>query len=104
MRGGPGGPADWQGGEAYLPLVRFAQDQNKVVAATADIRVTSRGLLPAAVRVVPDRSGPGGPRSSRDAGTDLSGPAYLGHSIVRRLPERVLGSFWRASAVWCGWH
>ena len=75
-----------------------------VVAATADIRVTSRGLLPAAVRVVPDRSGPGGPRSSRDAGTDLSGPAYLGHSIVRRLPERVLGSFWRASAVWCGWH
>jgi hypothetical protein len=44
---------------AYLPLVRFAQAQGMVVAATADIRVTARGLLPATVRVVPDRSGPG---------------------------------------------
>jgi hypothetical protein len=45
---------------AYLPLVRAAHAQDKVVAATADIRVTARGLLPATVRVVPDRSGPGG--------------------------------------------
>lgn len=47
-------------GRAYLPLVRAAHAQDKVVAATADIRVTARGLLPATVRVVPDRSGPGG--------------------------------------------
>jgi hypothetical protein len=45
---------------AYLPLVRAAHAQDKVVAATADIRVTAHGLLPATVRVVPDRSGPGG--------------------------------------------
>jgi hypothetical protein len=45
---------------AYLPLVRAAQAQDKVVAATAGIRVTARGLLPATVRVVPDRSGPDG--------------------------------------------
>jgi len=47
---------------AYLPLVRAAQAQDKVVAATAGIRVTARGLLPATVRVVPDRSGPDGPQ------------------------------------------
>ncbi|HET9971303.1 MAG TPA: hypothetical protein VFQ68_23915 [Streptosporangiaceae bacterium] len=46
--------------EAYLPLVRSAHAQGKVVAATADIRVTAGGLLPATVRVVPDRSGQGG--------------------------------------------
>lgn len=43
--------------EAYLPLVRSAHGQGKVVAATADIRVTVRGLLPATVRVVANRSG-----------------------------------------------
>lgn len=37
---------------AYLPLVRSAHAQGKVVAATADIRVTAHGLLPATVRVV----------------------------------------------------
>jgi len=46
--------------EAYLPLVRSAQAQGKVVAVTADIGVTARGLLPAEVRVVADRSGQGG--------------------------------------------
>jgi hypothetical protein len=46
--------------EAYLPLVRSAHAQGKVVAATADIRFTARGLLPATVRVVSGRSGPGG--------------------------------------------
>ena len=45
---------------AYLPLVRAAQAQDKVVAATADIRIAARGLLPATVRVVSDHSGPGG--------------------------------------------
>ena len=45
--------------EAYLPLVRSAQAQGKVVAVTADIGVTARGLLPAAVRVIADRSGQG---------------------------------------------
>jgi hypothetical protein len=45
---------------AYLPLVRAAHAQDKVVAATADIRVTARGLLPATVRVVPYRPDPGG--------------------------------------------
>lgn len=42
--------------EAYLPLVRIASAQDKVVAATADIRVTAGRLLPATVRVVPDRT------------------------------------------------
>jgi hypothetical protein len=37
---------------AYLPLVRFAHARDMVVAATAGIRVTARG--------VPDRSAPGG--------------------------------------------
>jgi hypothetical protein len=46
--------------EAYLPLVRSAQAQGKVVAVTADIGVTARGLPPAAVRVVAARSGQGG--------------------------------------------
>jgi hypothetical protein len=46
--------------EAYLPLVRSAQAQGKVVAVTADIGVTARGLLPAAVRVIADRSDQGG--------------------------------------------
>ena len=43
-----------------LPLVRAAHAQDKVVAATADIRVTARGLLPATVRAAPDHFGPGG--------------------------------------------
>jgi hypothetical protein len=41
--------------EAYLPLVRAAHAQDKVVAATADIRLDAHDLLPATVRVVPDR-------------------------------------------------
>ena len=45
---------------AYLPLVRVAHAQDKVVAATADIRVAVHGLLPATVRVIADRSDPGG--------------------------------------------
>jgi hypothetical protein len=45
---------------AYLPFVRTAHAQDKVVAATADIRVTARGLLPATVRVVSYRPDPGG--------------------------------------------
>ena len=54
------GVLDAEDAEAYLPLVRSAQAQGKVVAVTADIGVTARGLLPAAVRVVADRSGQGG--------------------------------------------
>jgi hypothetical protein len=38
--------------EAYLPLVRAAYAQDKVVAAMASIGVTSDGLPPATVRVV----------------------------------------------------
>jgi hypothetical protein len=41
--------------EAYRSLVLAAHAQDKVVAATADIRVDAGGLLPATVRVVPDR-------------------------------------------------
>ena len=64
--------------EAYLPLVRSAQAQGKVVAVTADIDVTARGLLPAAVRVVADRSGQGGrlakfPDDPRHGGTSWKG-------------------------------
>ena len=41
--------------EAYLPLVRAAAARNQVVAATADICLAAPDLLPATVRVVPDR-------------------------------------------------
>ena len=41
--------------EAYLPLVRAAHEQDKVVAAMADISLTARDFLPATVRVIPDR-------------------------------------------------
>jgi hypothetical protein len=58
--------------EAYLPLVRSAQAQGKVVAVTAGIGVTARGLLPAAVRVVADRSGQDGRLAGfPDLGTGL---------------------------------
>jgi hypothetical protein len=54
------GVLDAEDAEAYLPLVRSAHAQGKVVAATADIRVIGRDLLPATVRVVADRSDEGG--------------------------------------------
>jgi hypothetical protein len=50
--------------EAYLPLVRVAHTQDKVVAATADIGPAARGLQSATVRVIADRSDPGPPQSS----------------------------------------
>ena len=46
--------------EAYLPLVRSAHAQDKVVAAQAEILRTAGGWLPATVRVVPRPSDPGG--------------------------------------------
>jgi hypothetical protein len=60
---GPGRLGILKAGDAgaYLPLVRFAHAQDKVVAATADIRPAAPGLLPVAVRVIADRSDPGGP-------------------------------------------
>jgi hypothetical protein len=45
--------------DAYLPLVRWAHVQDKVVAATADIRLTDKGVAPVTVRVIPDRSDSG---------------------------------------------
>jgi hypothetical protein len=91
--------------EAYLPLMRSAQAQGKVVAATADIGVTARGLPPGAVRVIADRSGQGGrlaeflamchcrtslraacPRGCRSAaemaplGGQLDGPVFWGYT------------------------
>jgi hypothetical protein len=44
---------------AYLPLVRAVHAQDKVVAATADIRATAGHLLPATVRAVSYRSDTG---------------------------------------------
>jgi hypothetical protein len=41
--------------DAYLPLVRAAGARFEAVAAMVDIRVTADGLLPATVRVLPDR-------------------------------------------------
>ena len=41
--------------EAYLPLVRIATARGQVLAATADVSITARDLLPATVRVVPNR-------------------------------------------------
>jgi hypothetical protein len=49
------GLLDAEDAEAYLPLVRTAHAQDKVVAATADIRVDAPGSLPVTVRVVPNR-------------------------------------------------
>ena len=66
---------------AYLPLVRFAQAQDMVVAATADIRVTARGLCPrpsASSRTVPDRAAPRPDAGASMAGKCLPRAAALG--------------------------
>ena len=56
------GILDARDAEAYLPLVRAAHAQGKVVAATAEVRRTPRDLPPATVSVIPgpDPSDPGG--------------------------------------------
>ena len=49
------GVLDAEDAGAYLPLVRAAHAQDKVVAAMADISLSARDLLPATVRVLPER-------------------------------------------------
>jgi hypothetical protein len=80
--------------EAYLPLVRSAQAQGKVVAVTADIGVTARGLLPAAIRVVAARSGQGGRLAELRA---CCIAAQLGEIIdFIRVPCRTSAAYCRA--------
>lgn len=47
------GILDAEDAEAYLPVLRAAQAQDKVVAAQVEIRSTASGWLPATVRVIP---------------------------------------------------
>jgi len=66
--GKPGriGILDAEDAEAYLPLVRSAHAQDKVVAAQVVILRAAGGWLPATVRVVPGPSDPGGRSDEQD--------------------------------------
>jgi len=66
--GKPGriGILDAEDAEAYLPLVRSAHAQDKVVAAQVEILRAAGGWLPATVRVVPGPSDPGGRSDEQD--------------------------------------
>jgi hypothetical protein len=55
------GILDAEDAEAYLPLVRSAHAQDKVVAAQAEFLPTAGGWMPTIVRAVPRPSDPGPP-------------------------------------------
>lgn len=80
------GVLDTEDAAAFLPVVRSAQAQGKVVAATADIGVTAHGSLPATVRAVPDRSGQGGRsgHSPDDLSQDLDRHGRRGSRGLKR--------------------